>query len=204
MRAIVELFRYVGREKELDREILAYSISHDHCAVRIYGHYPVIEGKGQKYYRHPIHKFDFTALDGKYKWTTYKFTKNVYEIWMPKHFERLGKVIDQLPADVNFELSQQSELSFTERSGLTQDLRASHLARSFASSQSSQELGDNQSSIIDAQKATPNTSVNEVDLRRNREGSADEKRQGHHRLKRDSTGHIRNDGQQIGFDEAVY
>ena len=161
VRAIVELFRYVGREKEIDREILAYSISHDHCAVRIYGHYPVIEGKGQKYYRHPIHKFDFTALDGKYKWTTYKFTKNVYELWMPKHFERLSKVIEQLPADVNFDLSQQSELNFTERSGLTQDLRASHLAQSFASSQSSQELVDHQSSVEDAQNVTPNTSVND-------------------------------------------
>ena len=80
VRAIVELFRYVGREKELDREILAFSISHDHRAVRIYGYYAVIEGKSQKYYRHPIHTFDFTALDGKDKWTAYKFTKNVYEI----------------------------------------------------------------------------------------------------------------------------
>lgn len=24
-----------------------------------------------KYYRHPIHKFDFTALEGKDKWTAY-------------------------------------------------------------------------------------------------------------------------------------
>ncbi len=37
VRAVVELFRYVGREKELDREILAFSISHDHRSVRIYG-----------------------------------------------------------------------------------------------------------------------------------------------------------------------
>ena len=36
VRAIVELFQYVGREKELDREILAFSISHDHRAVKIY------------------------------------------------------------------------------------------------------------------------------------------------------------------------
>jgi hypothetical protein len=43
MRAIVELFQYVGREKELDREILAFSVSHDHCAVRIYVHYAMIE-----------------------------------------------------------------------------------------------------------------------------------------------------------------
>jgi hypothetical protein len=51
--------------------------------VRIYGHYPVINGKDTTYYRHPIHKFDFTALDGKEKWTAYKFTKNVYDICFP-------------------------------------------------------------------------------------------------------------------------
>jgi hypothetical protein len=39
------LFRLVGRENELDRKILAFSIWHDHKSVRIYGHYPVIEGE---------------------------------------------------------------------------------------------------------------------------------------------------------------
>ena len=42
------------REKELDREILAFSISHDHTSVRIYGHYPVIKGDKTTFYRHPI------------------------------------------------------------------------------------------------------------------------------------------------------
>lgn len=126
VRAIVELFRYVGRARELDREILAFSISHDHRAVRIYGHYAEIDGRDQKYYRHPIRMFDLTDLDGKEKWTAYKFVKNVYDIWMPKHFERLSKVIDQLPADADFELSQRSELNFTEWSELTPDLSASY------------------------------------------------------------------------------
>ena len=35
VRGIVELFRLVKREKELYREILAFSISHDHSTVRI-------------------------------------------------------------------------------------------------------------------------------------------------------------------------
>jgi hypothetical protein len=45
VRGVVELFRLVKREKELHREILAFSISHDHQTVRIYGHYPVIDGQ---------------------------------------------------------------------------------------------------------------------------------------------------------------
>jgi hypothetical protein len=80
VRGIVELFKAVKREKELDREILAFSISHDHRSVRIYGHYPVIEREKTTFYRHPIHTFDFTALDGKEKWTAYKFTKNIYDV----------------------------------------------------------------------------------------------------------------------------
>ncbi|KAK4096923.1 hypothetical protein N658DRAFT_518944 [Parathielavia hyrcaniae] len=67
-----------SREDEVNRQILAFSVSHDHRSVRIYGHYPVVTGKYTKYYRHPIHTFDFTALDGKDKWTAYRFTKNFY------------------------------------------------------------------------------------------------------------------------------
>jgi hypothetical protein len=80
VRGVVELFRLVGRENELHQEILAFSISHDHWTVRIYGHYPILDGKKATFYRHPIYKFSFTVLDGKEKWTAYKFTKNVYDI----------------------------------------------------------------------------------------------------------------------------
>ncbi|OJD28259.1 hypothetical protein ACJ73_00338 [Blastomyces percursus] len=114
-RATVELFKLVKREKEIDREILAFSVSHDHTAVRIYGHYAVLEGEKTNFYRHPIHKFDFTALDGKEKWTAYKFTRNVYDIWMPTHFKRICSAIDQIPLDVDFDVSQ-SELQYSQQS----------------------------------------------------------------------------------------
>jgi hypothetical protein len=116
VRGVVELFRLVGREKELHREILAFSISHDDRTVRIYGHYPMINRKDATYYRHTIYTFDFTALDGKEKWTAYKFTKNVYDTWMPTHFRRIYSVIDKLPDDINFEVS---ELHSSEASGLS-------------------------------------------------------------------------------------
>ena len=106
VRAVVELFRLVKHEKELDREILAFSISHNHRSVRIYGHYPVIEATKTTFYRHPILQFDLTNLEGKDKWTAYKFTKSVYHTWMPTHFTRLYSVIDTIPTDLNFELSQ--------------------------------------------------------------------------------------------------
>ena len=101
-RAVFELFRLVKREKEVHREILAFSISHDHESVRIYGYYPVIVGKDTEYYRHPIRSFNFTELDGQEKWTAYRFTKNVYDKWMPAHFEKICSAIDQLPSKVDF------------------------------------------------------------------------------------------------------
>ena len=150
-RAIVELFRLVGRQMELHREILGFSISHDHRSVRIYGHYPVIEGKDTKYYRHSIHEFSFAALDGKEKWTAYKFTKSVYDTWMPAHFKRLSSAIDKIPADLDFSvppLSQSFEVS--------QDLERHHLSES--SEPGSQPKEPDQRSIADPGSTTPDTS----------------------------------------------
>lgn len=158
VRAVVELYRAVKREKELDQEILAFSISHDHSSVRIYGHYAVIDGKKTIFYRHPIHKFDFTALDGKDKWTAYKFTKNVYDVWMPTHLERICSVIDQLPLGLNFEVSQESELQFTEASGLSQEMGGLLSEQSNAESASQ---NDNELVPIVPQPVTPDTSISQ-------------------------------------------
>ncbi|KAH8695858.1 hypothetical protein GQ44DRAFT_832556 [Phaeosphaeriaceae sp. PMI808] len=104
VRAVVELFRLAGREKEADREILAFSVSHDHRSVRTYGHYAVVDGSNATSYRHPIHTFDFTAFHGKEKWTAYKFTKSIHDRWMPTHFARLCSVIGSLPVGVDFDV----------------------------------------------------------------------------------------------------
>lgn len=137
VRGIVELFRLVNREQELHREILASSISHDHRTVRIYGHYPIIKGNQTTFYRHPIRTFDFTELDGKEKWTAYNFTKNVYDIWMPAHLKRICSVIDELPPDLDFEVS--------EHSGLSQGLESHHLSGQSSHDATSLEEADSQS-----------------------------------------------------------
>ncbi|KAK5651137.1 hypothetical protein OQA88_13254 [Cercophora sp. LCS_1] len=104
VRAIAELFRAVKRKDEVNRKILAFSVSHDRQWVWIYGHYPVIIGENIKYYRHPIHAFCFTALDGRDKWTVYRFMKNVYNIWMPAHFKNICSAIDQLLLDLDLDI----------------------------------------------------------------------------------------------------
>lgn len=151
VRGIVELFRAIKREGEVNRKILAFSVSHDYTSVRIYGHYPVIDGKDTKYYRHPINKFDFTALDGKDKWTAYQFTKNVYDKWMPAHFQNICSAIDQLPSELDFDV-----LPLPEATGLSQDLVSPR--HSNAGSVSEPVERDAQSSSAEQQGLTPDTS----------------------------------------------
>jgi hypothetical protein len=114
VKQVVDLYRGVSRQQELNRKVLAFSISHDQEAVRIYGHYPVIDGDQTSVYRHTIKKFDITNEDGKDKWTTYIFTRNLYDIYGPIHFERLRSAADQLPDPPSDQhQSQQSDPGLT-------------------------------------------------------------------------------------------
>ena len=153
VRGIVEIYRAVKREKELQREILAFSISHDHSTVRVYGHYALIEGDKTTFYRHPIRKFDFTEQDGKEKWSAYTFTKNVYDIWMPIHVKRICSAIDELPPDIDFGLSESASFPQEFESQSSQQLNA----------ESTSMLGedDSQSSLVASQDITPDTSVSQ-------------------------------------------
>lgn len=161
VRGVVELYRAVKREKELHQEILAFSISHDHSSVRIYGHYALIDGSKTTFYRHPIKEFYFTSEEGKDKWTAYEFTKNIYDVWMPTHLKRICSVIDQLPPDLNFEVSQRSELQFTEASGLSQELGGLLSKQSNVESTSRTSQDDSELAPIIPQTVTPNTSVSQ-------------------------------------------
>ena len=156
LRGTVELFRLVKREKELHREILAFSISHDHETVRIYGHYPVIDGNKTTFFRHPLRKFDFTELDGREKWAAYKFTNNIYDIWMPTYLKRICSVIDDLPPYLDFDVSQRSELG---ESRLSERLESHHLSDQTSRHAASLEENDGQSSRVDSRDLTPDSSL---------------------------------------------
>ncbi|KAI9670787.1 MAG: hypothetical protein M1817_003898 [Caeruleum heppii] len=116
--AIVELYRAISRQDELHRQILAFSVSHDNRVVRIYGHYALIDGKDTSFYRHLIKSFDIVSDDGKDKWLTYKFTRNVYDTFVPLHLKRICAAVDQLPDPEAFlvePLSQQSNAESVEQ-----------------------------------------------------------------------------------------
>ena len=116
--AVVELYRLVSRQDELHQRILTFSVSHDHQAVRIYGHYVLINEKDTSFYRHPIRNFDITDQEGKDKWTAYKFTLSVCNYFRRIHHNRITSAADQLPDPEVFvvqPLSQQSNIDFSEQ-----------------------------------------------------------------------------------------
>lgn len=97
VRSVVELFRLVNRQHELHRQTIAFSLSHDCTSVRIYGHYAEIDGEITKYYRHLVHSYRFEHEDEEGKWAAYRFVKNVYEKWVPGHYEKICSAINELP-----------------------------------------------------------------------------------------------------------
>lgn len=159
VRSVVELYRAVKREKELNREILAFSISHDHSSVRIYGHYAITDDSKTTFYRHSIKKFDFTSEEGADKWTAYKFTKNLYDIWMPIHLKRICLAIDKLPPSLDFQVFQGPGVQSEEATGLSQETGSlfSEPSNVDSASQIGQE-DDNLTPVV-PQTATPDTSV---------------------------------------------
>ena len=151
VRTLTVLFKSVKREKELNRKILTFSVSHDHRSVRIYGHYPVIEKDNTTFYRHAIHTFDFTVLDGKEKWTTYKFVKNVYDHHSLKLHKLIRSAIDDLPTGINFALSQ----SASSTQSTAQNSQQSN-------AESISDEINSQSSFLASQEVRPTTSFTQA------------------------------------------
>lgn len=128
IRDIVELFKLAKKENSLHRELLTFSVSQDHRSVRLYGYYPIIDGSKTKIYRHPIYAFDIIALDGKERWTTYKFTVGVYNYSLTL-LKRIRSIVDELPPDFSLKPNEPSEpkvseSQLSEHSGLSQQLQS--------------------------------------------------------------------------------
>lgn len=135
LRGLVTLFRLVRREQELHRKVLGFSISHDNETVRIYGHYPFINGKNTTYHQCMISKFNILpTIDGDKRWKTPTFVQNVQDLWAVKHFKMICSAVDKLQLEA--ESSQQPALTphseqstqTSGRSRLSQQLEDSEIA----------------------------------------------------------------------------
>ncbi|KAK8187928.1 uncharacterized protein BKA78DRAFT_319903 [Phyllosticta capitalensis] len=111
MRGVVELFRYVDRAYEIDRNILTWSITYDTDTVTINGHYAVIDGKEIRYYQHNVARYFWScnlsmpqSCDHD-QWLSHRFVKSLYKTWALSHFERICSAIDDLPPGDAFSAS---------------------------------------------------------------------------------------------------
>lgn len=91
--AVVELFRGAGIQGSIHRKILGFSIAYDPQGAQVFGHYPVMNGDRTAIYMHAIMKVYF---DGNDQFAAYRFVKNMYEIWAPKHLDNIRKALDKL------------------------------------------------------------------------------------------------------------
>ncbi|KAK5069380.1 hypothetical protein LTR51_008630 [Lithohypha guttulata] len=96
LRAIVDIYRKAGRSSDVHRRALTYSISHDDNGVRIYAHYPEIDGDKITFWRETLKEYSFGSDKGREKWTCYQFTLNVCEMFALPFIKRLKLVIDEL------------------------------------------------------------------------------------------------------------
>ena len=123
-RGVVNLYRKIGRPMEIHRRILGFSISHDDSIVRIYGHYAEIQEDTTAYYRHTIKQFSFADENGRERWTSYRFTLNLYNAFAPTHLASIRTAIDQLsdpalaPLEPNLGLEEDSAVSL-QKGGLS-------------------------------------------------------------------------------------
>ena len=135
LRGLVTLFRLVHREQELHRKVLGFSISHDNEMVRIYGHYPFINGKSTTYHRCRISLFDILpTIEGDNRWKTPTFVQNVQDLWAGEHFKTICSAVDalQLEAESSQQCALSSQLEHDTQgsapSGLSQQLDSTEIA----------------------------------------------------------------------------
>lgn len=72
------------------------SISHDASAVKLHGHYALIEDEKTTFLRHLIYSFDFTLFEGRDRWTAYHFTRKIYDDFYREHLQRVRSALSQL------------------------------------------------------------------------------------------------------------
>ncbi|KAL9102024.1 MAG: hypothetical protein Q9163_002779 [Psora crenata] len=87
---------------QLHREILFFSISHDHNMVWIFGHYPLINQDKVYFHRHVIIVVPLLSGGaGITRWTTYNFVRKLYDHFAPIHLQRIRDAIRYLPESIS-------------------------------------------------------------------------------------------------------
>jgi len=96
-RAVATLLLAAGRGADVDRQVLAWTVSHDAERVRVWGHYALVQADTTTFHRHLVDTYDFSEDNGDECWNVFRFVRNLYAEWAPGHLERLRSALDGLP-----------------------------------------------------------------------------------------------------------
>jgi len=98
VRAVVDLYRMAYRHRELHREVVAFSLSHNQSHARVYGHYPVFDKESGDftYHRRLLEDVHFArpGSSPEQKWRAYNIVRGIYFQWAPYHFNHLRDMLD--------------------------------------------------------------------------------------------------------------
>ena len=98
VKAIVELFQALDSNQaaQLHGQILVFSVSHDNERVKLYGHFPVLEGDRTAFYRYPIASFDLNFEENQGRKRTHDFVRAIYRTFFPEHVNRVRTVLSKM------------------------------------------------------------------------------------------------------------
>ncbi|KAK0771688.1 hypothetical protein LTR75_017614 [Friedmanniomyces endolithicus] len=101
------------RTKALTGQILTFSVSHNNRLVNLYGHYAIAGSSNEnsaeslQFFRHDIAMFGLTMYDGRERYNSYNFIRNLYDKFGPEHLRRIQDAVGQMPSP-----AQRTGLSF--------------------------------------------------------------------------------------------
>ena len=94
---IYKLFQKVQQERKILGQILAFSFSHDHETIKVYGHYMQQQHGKAACFRYPLAFWSFTSPTHKPKWCAYALTNAIYLEFAPALLTLIGNAVDLLP-----------------------------------------------------------------------------------------------------------
>ncbi|KAK0836804.1 hypothetical protein LTS02_018073 [Friedmanniomyces endolithicus] len=101
------------RTKALTGQILTFSVSHNNRLVNLYGHYAIAGSSNEnsaeslQFFRHDIAMFGLMMYDGRERYNSYNFIRNLYDKFGPEHLRRIQDAVGQMPSP-----AQRTGLSF--------------------------------------------------------------------------------------------
>jgi len=95
--ALIKLYEEANLRQELDRTILAFSVSHNANEIKLHGHYADLQ-IGIRYYRHELYRCELGTSSNQEQWRVYKIVMSIYDTFFEKHLERVRHAVSHLPS----------------------------------------------------------------------------------------------------------